>query len=138
MRVQELFLQREKQAPLQKVRALRLIAGVGIEGSFHCGGDRQIILWGSAAKLEAGRLGHGFCMHKFHANMIIDGLEQVPLQPGDRLSIGNCVIAITHAGKHCFSHQCALFREDVACPLQSCFYAVAEQGGMIYLGDSCS
>ena len=118
------------------MQTLTLLAGEGIEGDYHLGGERQVCLWDSAAKKDMQQLGYrGLCMRRFSANVLLNGLRDAHIHAGDTLRFGNAAIRITHVGKHCFPDACELAHENIACPLQCCMYGVVRNGGVITVGD---
>ena len=81
----------EKRGELKKeITTANIIEGFGIEGDGHGGDwDRQVtcLNWGSVVKSNAEhnlQMGPG----DFAENILIDGLDELHLQPGDQFQLG--------------------------------------------------
>ncbi|MEG2234345.1 MAG: cyclic pyranopterin monophosphate synthase MoaC [Oscillospiraceae bacterium] len=76
----------------------------------------------------------GLCMEKFHANLIVDGLDFKALKSGDIIAVGKSRIELTSVGKRCFE-DCPLVQSGIDCPLKNeCAFAVVIQSGEIFDG----
>jgi len=123
----------EPGTPLQE---LNLLEGIGVEGDFHQGGDKQVSLLSAEARrwMEAGTK-KGLCFERFRENVMIEGLTLENLENGSFLSIGDAVLRVSINKKHCYD-ECALFSKGMPCRLSgSAVFAVVEQGGVIRIGD---
>jgi len=115
---------------------MHLIKGLGVEGDFHQGGDRQVSLLGAEARawMES-QTKKGLCFERFKENMLIEGLSEEALKSGDLLLAGKAVLRISGAGKHCFK-ECVLFSEGQECLLsESALFAIVEESGYVRSGD---
>ena len=116
-----------------------LLEGIGVEGDFHQGGERQISLLSAEARrwMEAQKE-KGLCFERFRENILIEGLSLEDLENGSLLFLGDAVLRISMRGKHCYD-ECALFSKGTPCRLSGCaVFAVVERGGTIAVGDNVS
>ena len=86
----------------KEIEEARIVEGVGIEGDGHGGDwDRQVtcLNWGSVVKSNAEHnlnMGPG----DFAENILIDGMDALHLQPGDRFQLGeSAVLEVSQIGK---------------------------------------
>jgi MOSC domain-containing protein YiiM len=131
MRVLELQLKTAKeQAPIQ-VEQMILIKDKGIKGDYRQGGERQLSLIGADSLLQIeNKKPFGLCLQKFAANIVIDGLEKINLQVGDKFDIGDAQLLITEVGKHCFT-DCKLHQSGADCPLKTVVFARISKSGTV-------
>ena len=122
----------EKGGPGESMSGLSLLKGVGIEGDFHQGGERQIsILSAENRRWMDAQTEKGLCFKKFHENILIEG----PPFECRLLSIGKVVLRIITQSKPCYG-ECGLLHGNITCRLSgSSVFAAVEQGGTIHLGD---
>lgn len=93
----------EKRGELKKeIATANIIEGFGIEGDGHGGDwDRQVtcLNWGSVVKSNEEhnlQMGPG----DFAENVLIDGLDELHLQPGDQFQLGaSAVLEVSQIGK---------------------------------------
>ncbi|MCL2068761.1 MAG: hypothetical protein FWH00_02565 [Oscillospiraceae bacterium] len=128
-----------KGAPGETLSEMTLIEGLGIEGDFHRGGDKQIsILSAEVRRWMEAQPKPGLCFMRFRENILLDGLDMRTLKPGGLLSVGTAVLKITKRGKRCFD-ECGLFTGGGSCRLSECaVFAAVEKGGIIRVGDLAS
>jgi MOSC domain-containing protein YiiM len=131
MHILKLQLETAKgQAPLP-VDQLILIEGRGIKGDYRQGGERQVSLIGADSLLQIeNKKPLGLCMQKFSANLVIDGLEKMNLQVGDKFDIGDAQLLVTGVGKHCFA-DCKLHQSGADCPLKMVIFAKISKSGTV-------
>lgn len=119
---------------IQQRNSLLLVAGRGIDGDCHQGGQRQVSLLSYAAEQRMDEMGRpGLCMKKFAANIVVDGLWR--LQPGDGIRAGEALLDVTQTGKRCYTEECDYANTKHPCPLQGCVYAAVRLGGSVSVGD---
>lgn len=96
--------------------------------------ERQVSL-ASFQALRSMTDSSGLCAARFYANIETDGLDYRLLQPGDRLSIGDCILRITQVGKRCFPG--CVIPDQAACPIRTgCAFAAVVSGGTICTGQT--
>ncbi|MCL1802264.1 MAG: hypothetical protein FWG30_01300 [Eubacteriaceae bacterium] len=116
---------------------MNLVEGLGVEGDFHQGGEKQITLlsvetrnWIQAQQKK------GLCFARFSENILIDGLPLDEIKPGDGIFVGNAVLRISPQTKPCFD-ECPLFSGGTPCRLSGrAIFAMVEQSGTIHIGDA--
>jgi len=127
----------KKDAPGVALSEMRLVEGLGAEGDFHQGGDRQISLltvairqWMNAQDKQ------GICFARYKENILIKGLPLEDLINGRKLAVGDVLLRIDGVGKkHCFN-ECILFSEKAPCLLAGgAVFALVERSGFIRVGD---
>lgn len=123
--------------PKTNVESARLIAGRGIEGDAHAGGNhRQVSLLAieSIAKMKAKGLDVG--PGAFAENITTEGVALAALQVGDLIEIGPCALVVTQIGKECHA-PCEIGRAAGECvmPREGVFARVVV-GGAIAPGDA--
>ena len=126
----------KKGEPGTTLPELELSEGLGVEGDFHQGGERQVSLFSAEARrwMEAQK-DKGLCFERFRENILIEGLSLEDLKNGSLLFSGDAVLRITMSGKHCYD-ECRLFSRGTPCRLSGCaVFAVVERGGIIHIGD---
>jgi uncharacterized protein YcbX len=89
--VRALFIKRVKGGRSEPLQAVRAILG-GFEGDRHTGSSkrRQILLM-SGGVLDELRLEPGAIFE----NVVVDGLDVMGLEPGQRLRLGEAVVSVT-------------------------------------------
>ena len=128
----------KKGEPGTTLSEMTLLEGLGVEGDFHQGGERQVSLLSAEVRrwMEA-QTEKGLCFGRFRENILVEGLPLENLKSGDLLSVGNAVLRISAHSKHCYN-ECALFSKGkkMPCRLSGCAaFAVVERGGAIRIGD---
>ncbi|MDR1067998.1 MAG: MOSC domain-containing protein, partial [Clostridiales Family XIII bacterium] len=135
-RIIAVCVSREKGTIKEDVGSARLIEGFGLEGDAHGGfAHRQVSLIASEdieamrAKLPGLRPGG------FAENLTTEGFDLEPLELGDRLSIGECLLEVSQIGKECHS-RCQVFEltGDCIMPKKGIFCRVI-RGGSVSAGD---
>ena len=118
---------------------MHLIKGIGVEGDFRQGGERQVsLLTAEARRWMEAQPEKGLCFRRFQENILIQGLPSEALEPGGLLSVGTAVLRTGMRGKQCFN-ECALFSRGVTCQLSRCaVFATVEQSGTVRIKDSVS
>jgi len=132
---------RKKGEPGEPLNEINLLEGLGVEGDFHQGGEKQISLLSLEARLwideQIMQEKKGLCFARFRENILIEGLPE-DLKSGGLLRVGDVVLRISERGKRCYD-ACALFSEKMPCRLsRSVAFAAVEQGGTICIGDVIS
>ena len=126
----------KKGEPGEQLTEMRLLEGLGVEGDFHQGGDRQVSLLSIEARrwMEA-QTKKGLCFEKFRENILVEGLPLEDLKNGSLLSLGNVVLRTGTHNKRCYD-ECGLFSKGMPCRLSGCaVFAVVERGGTINTGN---
>ena len=125
-----------KGEPGEHLSGMRLLEGLGVEGDFHQGSERQVCLFSAEARrwMEA-QTEKGLCFGKFRENILVEGLPLEELEDGSLLSMGDAVLRVGTRSKHCYD-ECALFSKGMSCRLSGCaVFAVVERGGTINTGN---
>ena len=120
---------------------MNLLEGLGVEGDFHQGGEKQVSLLSAEVRLwidaQTEQAKKGLCFVRFRENILIEGLPE-DLKSGSLLRAGDIVLRISERGKRCHD-ECAFFSEGLPCRLSgSAAFAAVEQGGTIRIGDAVS
>jgi MOSC domain-containing protein YiiM len=112
------------------------VAGLGLAGDFHQGGERQLSLLSTATRAWLDmQTEPGLCFARFKENLLVEGLEEECLADGSSIQVGGSVLRIRTGQKYCHG-ECPLFLSGDACKLpESVLFAVVEQGGTIKTGD---
>jgi MOSC domain-containing protein YiiM len=108
--------------------------GMGMEGDWHAGGERQI----SLLPLELRRwidaqTEPGLCFRRFRENILFEGTAVSPA-PGTRLRAGEAALEISAQGKHCFE-DCPLFKRGSCMLAGQNLFARVTKSGMVRIGD---
>lgn len=116
---------------------MELLAGIGVRGDSHRGGDRQVsILLAEAVDWMDAQPENGLCAGRFRENIRITGLSPEVIQSGCSLLIGDTVLQITAASKYCFD-QCRFYSEETVCYFsKGALFATVVQSGEIRIGDA--
>ena len=119
---------------------MNFLEGLGVEGDFHQGGERQVSLLSAEARLwieaQTGQAKRGLCFGRFRENILIEGLPLEDLENGSLLYVGDAVLRISMRSKHCYD-ECGLFSKGMTCLLLgSAAFAVVEQSGVVRIGDA--
>ena len=128
---------RKKGDPGEALREAKLLTGLGMEGDFHQGGERQLCLLASEVRRWMdSQTEKGLCFGRFKENILITGALE--LSPGARLRAGEAVLRLSKSRKGCHS-ECVLFSRGIGCRLSGrAVFAVVERGGNIRVGDDIS
>lgn len=113
-----------------------LLAGQGLRGDHHQGGERQISLVSEEAMETTKNIeGTGLCIEKYMANLTLQGISWETLEAGDRFRIGQGQIELTAVGKPCHI-DCQWFQDHMQCTLTtSTAFAKVIKDGVIDIGD---
>ena len=116
---------------------MSLIKGLGVEGDFHQGGEKQVtILTGEARRWMERQPEQGLCFRRFQENILIKGFKLEEIYPESLLSAGSAVLRISMLVKPCFD-ECSLSSKGTPCRLSGrALFAVVERGGTVRIGDS--
>lgn len=128
---------REKGDDGEQLEEAVLLAGLGLEGNRHQGGERQICLLSADARgwMEE-QPQEGLCFRRFKENILVDGFPLWELQCGDRFAVGGAVLRVSESAKRCFD-ECVLFTNRMPCCLsRGAVFAVVERGGAVRIGDA--
>jgi len=131
-----LTLYNKKGEPGTPLPELKLLDGIGVEGDFHQGGDKQVsLLLAEVRRWMEAQTKKGLCFERFRENVLIEGLPLENLENGSLLSLGDAVLRVSIGKKHCYE-ECGLFSRGAPCRLSgSAVFAVVERGGIIRIGD---
>jgi MOSC domain-containing protein YiiM len=126
----------KKGEPGVTLPEINLLKGLGVEGSFRQGGERQVTLLSAEIRRWINEhSGQGLCFGRFKENILFEGLPLEAIKPGGVLSVGNAVIRISTQTKPCFD-ECPLFLKGTPCLLSGrAVFAVVEQSGTVREGD---
>lgn len=113
----------------------RVVAGMGMEGDFHWGSPGISMMDANCrAEIEAGNV-KGLCIRKYVANIEIEGVDFLALEPGMPVAIADARFEITKVGKRCFD-ECTVHQGGGHCLLKyNCLFADVVHDGEISLGD---
>jgi len=126
----------KKGEPGEVLEEVELIAGLGMEGNMHQGGERQLCLLTAEVREWMDSCSEkGLCFRRFKENMLIEGLPDGVLRPGMLLQTGEAVLQVCESRKHCFT-ECWLVSHSIRCRLSECaIFAVVKHGGTVRVGD---
>ena len=126
----------KKGEPGISLSEMNLLKGLGVEGDFHQGGERQVSLLSAEARhwMEIEPV-QGLCFRRFRENILLEGLPMDSLEPGGLLSMGSAVLRISGRRKECFK-ECARFSKGLSCRLSRCaLFAAVDQSGTVRIHD---
>jgi MOSC domain-containing protein YiiM len=126
-----------KGSPGEKLIEAELIAGLGLAGDYHQGGERQLSLLSAETRAWLDRQnGQGLCFARFKENLLLEGFASEYLADGSSVQVGDAVLRIHAEKKYCHT-ECPLFSGGETCKLpESVLFAEVERGGTIKTGDS--
>ena len=129
----------EPGAPLSE---MKLLEGLGVEGDFHQGVERQVSFLSAEVRrwmeAQTEKTEKGLCFGRFRENILIEGLPLEDLGNGCLLTVGDAVLRISMHNKLCYD-ECSLFSQGKPCRLSgSAAFAVVERGGTVRIGDLVS
>jgi len=132
---------RKKGEAGEPLREMNLLEGLGVEGDFHQGGEKQVSLLSAEARqwidAQTEQAKKGLCFVRFRENILIEGLPE-DLESGSLLRAGDAVLRISERGKRCHG-ECSLFSKGLPCRLSaSAVFATVERGGIIRITDVIS
>lgn len=139
-KVEALTRHRQKGAPGEPLSEAVLVAGLGMQGDRHLGGERQLsLLLAEARRWMDAQPVPGLCFGRFKPNILIGGLASGELAVGECLCVGaDAVLRIGGEAKRCFP-ECALLIHGAPCRLPGCAaFATVERGGVVRVGDRIS
>ena len=131
MKIQALFIQREKKAPAEQVHCLSVEAQKGIVGDVHAdGSDRQISLLPNFVFTQRKTQADMYpCLSKIKVNMVLADFDGA--QVGDILQFGDVVLKITHCGRACHN-LCENSGQGKFCGLtEHLYFASVETSGTV-------
>jgi MOSC domain-containing protein YiiM len=113
-----------------------LVAGLGLAGDFHQGGERQLSLLSTETRAWLNKQTEpGLCFTRFKENLLVEGLEEEGLADGMSVQVGEAILRIHTGQKYCHG-ECPLFSGGDTCKLpESVLFAEVERGGTIKTGD---
>ena len=136
----------QKDEPGVSLSEMIFLEGIGIQGDFHQGNERQVSLLSADARrwMEAQTL-KGLCFERFRENMLVDGRIEgasetsfEALESGTLLSAGSAVLRIGAQSKRCHT-ECDLFSSNSPCRLSGCVrFADVAQSGIARIGEAVS
>ena len=127
----------EKGVRKDSVSAAILVAGHGIEGDAHAGGERQISLLAQESINKGIASGVELFSGDFGENITTKGIDLLSVRIGDRLLLaGDVILQISHIGKTCLT-RCSIGQRLGECimPREGIFAKVV-RGGHITTGDA--
>ena len=126
----------KKGEPGEALSAIMLLEGLGAEGDFHRGEEKQIsILAVETHHWMEAQSEKGLCFGRFRENILTEGLPLETLKSGCHLSMGSAVIRISGQRKECFS-DCGRFSKGQPCRLfESAAFAQVEKSGIVRIND---
>jgi MOSC domain-containing protein YiiM len=134
-KLESISIRHSKESETTNLSNAMLTVGVGIDGHYKTGGDKQISIITQEAKRRLESIDPpGVCFHKFTENLLISGIDLSDLSIGDTLSIGRAVLQVTDK-KECFP-ACRLYAQHIICPLaDSAYFLKVMQSAPIQCGD---
>lgn len=133
--IERISLFAEKGAAGLAVQEARCVAGQGLEGDFHFGGDGSISLMGVETQRAIAQMTDGLCTAKFAANILTQGMDYAAWAPNDRFRAGPVLFQLARVGKRCFD-ECRHFAAHGPCALaRGCAFARPLSSGALHPGD---
>lgn len=122
----------ERKSPTAEIG---VIAGQGVEGDAHFGGEKQVSLLADESIDKARRAGIDLSPGDFGENLTVEGIDLLSIGIGQRLQIGDALLQISEIGKVCAT-PCSIGRRLGECimPTEGVFAKVL-RGGRIASGD---
>jgi len=123
------------RGPSEYVTEMNLIENVGIEGNAFQGGDKQVCIFSTEARVwMAEQTVRGLCFKQFTENILIGAMQPDILKIGDVLFINGAHLMIS-GKKRCFD-ECELYSNNIPCLLSAnAFFATVKKGGVIKVRD---
>ena len=112
------------------VKAIKLIADLGVEGDFHAhGGERQVSLLAAESIQKMKGKGLKLKDGAFGENIITEGIDLLFLKIGQKLKIGEAEVEISKIGKEC-PERCSIYYAagDCIMPREGVFARVLKSG----------
>ena len=135
MKIVGLTIFPQKGEPGLSLTEMTLLKGLGAEGDFHQGGEKQVTFLSVLTRrwIEA-QAEKGLCFRRFKENILIEDLPLDEIGSGNLLTVGNAVLRISLT-KPCFEN-CPLVSKGTPCRLSGrAVFAVVEQSGTVRVGD---
>ena len=132
-----LTLFQKKGAEGIAVSELTLLQGIGIDGDYHQGTDRQVSLLTAEVRswIDVQPL-RGLCFARFKENILTEGIALEELADGSLLVVGDAVLRLQKAIKYCYD-ECAYVVNQTPCRLSGfAVYAAVKKGGTVRIGDT--
>jgi len=128
---------KKKGKPGTSLSELSLLKGLGVDGDFHQGGEKQVtILTEEARRWMESQPEQGLCFSRFQENILIKGFKLEKIYPGSLLYAGSAVLRISMLAKPCFD-DCSLSSKGTPCRLSGrALFAIVERSGTVRIGDS--
>ena len=126
----------QKGSPGEVLQEATLVEGLGMEGNFHQGGERQLcLLTAELREWIDTQPEQGLCFRRFKENLLLMGLPDGILPPGVRIQAGDAVLRMSEDLKRCHD-ECGLHSRGIYCRLSgSAVFAIVERGGVVRVGD---
>lgn len=123
----------EKKSP---AGSITLIAGQGVEGDAHFGGEKQVSLLARESLDKSRAVGMELSPGDFGENVTVEGIDLLSIGIGRRLQVGETILQISEIGKVCHE-PCSIGKRlgDCIMPREGVFAKVL-RGGRISTGDS--
>jgi len=120
----------------QTLQEANLLAGLGMEGNFYQGGERQLCLFTEEIRewmdMQAEQ---GICFRRFKENLLLAGIPGGILPPDAHLQAGDAVLQISKDLKSCHD-ECKLSSRGARCQLSGiAVFATVERSGLVRIGD---
>jgi MOSC domain-containing protein YiiM len=134
--VEAVCIAARKGQPKGAVEAVRLTAGLGIEGDAHAGSGRRQVSFLAGEDVDTLRAeGLSLAPGAFGENVVTRGIDWREARVGGRVEIGKARLEITQIGKECHT-PCAIFRAAGRCIMPDLgVFAKVIEGGIIHAGD---
>jgi MOSC domain-containing protein YiiM len=125
-----------KGSPGVKLGEAELVAGLGLAGDHHQGGERPLSLLSTTTRAWLDKQTEpGLCFTRFKENLLVESLEEEDLADGSLVKVGGTILRIHTGQKYCHA-DCPLFSGGAACKLpESVLFASVERGATIKTGD---
>jgi len=126
----------QKGGPREVLQEAKLLAGLGMEGNFHRGGERQLcVLTAELREWMNAQPEQGVCIRRLKENLLLAGVPGGVLPPGAGIQIGEALLRVGVELKRCYD-ECGLYSRGVPCRLAgSAVFAVVERSGVVRAGD---
>ena len=137
--VHAICISKVKGTKKEQLKEIELVESFGLKGDAHGGNwHRQVSLLDKKEIDAFNEKGGNVIFGDFGENFVIEGIDLVNINIGERIQIGDAIIEITQKGKECHS-KCEIFNRVGECimPKRGVF-AIVIKGGKVSLEDQVS
>ncbi len=136
--IHSVCVSRRKGERKTAVPVVTLREDFGVDGDAHAGSGRQVSLLSLEGVNRMREKLPSIVPGDFAENLTVEGLDEMPLVPGDRLRVGASVLLeVTQIGKECHGHGCAIMRAVGSCVMpKEGIFAKVLAGGTVRPGDA--